>query len=135
LNECALVGDGAIGKSMSVFLKRSFLKRAILLSTFSLCSGCSYGIYEFGSYEASIERAYENEEEFVASDEIELLSQELQESRAEKIPPGKAAYVGYLHSLQNQNGLATKYFELEKTLFPESQPFMNRLITSNEAKR
>jgi hypothetical protein len=107
---------------------------AALLFLSATLTGCSQTLYNWGDYEDSIERLYDTERTFVPADEIENLASELQDVPPAGIPPGKAAYIGYLHSLQGNSSQAVHYFQLEKRLFPESVPLMDRLIASMQPR-
>ncbi len=101
----------------------------ILGSTFCILSGCgASSLYDWGSYEGSLDRQYRIEPPFQIHEEIQRLSEEIDRATPGRVPPGKAAHLGYLHSLQGNSALASEYFTLEKTLFPESTVLMDRLL-------
>jgi len=98
------------------------------------CCGCVQTLYDWGSYEDSLLRMYEDAELDIAS-EIVKLSQEVQHSidADRAVPPGKMAYLGYLHYLNGDRVEAARYFEAEKAAFPESSVFIDGLISRIES--
>lgn len=48
--------------------------------------------------------------------------------RSKKIPPGICCEYGYLLLNEGDKESAIKYFELELSLYPESKPFMDKLL-------
>ena len=105
------------------------LLAALLVVAFT-CGGCQKELYEWGEYEPSVRRMYDKNKDFEVTKEIARLSEEVKrsESNGRKPPPGKYAYLGYLHTLAQNNHSAIAAFEAEKRLFPESQPFMDDMI-------
>ena len=43
------------------------------------------------------------------------------------MPPGVYAELGYFYFRQNNDGLASRYFQMEEDLYPESKILMTRL--------
>lgn len=95
-----------------------------------IAAGCQSDLYEWGEYEPSVRRMYDKNKDFEVTSEISRLTEEVKrsESNGRKPPPGKYAYLGYLHTLAQDNKSAIAAFESEKRLFPESAPFMNDMI-------
>ena len=92
-------------------------------------SGCARRpMYDWGSYNGAVARLYSGSPDYRPEEDIEALATEIEQSPPGKVPPGKAAHVGFLYSMQGNNTLARRYFELEKKLFPEATTLMNRLI-------
>lgn len=103
----------------------------LVLAAVLLLSGCaSRGLYDWGSYEASIERMYLRPERFNVANEITRLSAEVRETAAEglHVPPGKYAHLGYLHYMSGDQAGAVRYFEAEKRAFPESAVFIDGML-------
>jgi len=92
--------------------------------------GCGQTIYDWGDYESSIYRLNHMPADFNFAGEIDLLTTEVNQTVMERklVPPGKYMYIGYLHSLNNDTQTAFKYFELEKSTFPESAVFIDGVI-------
>lgn len=94
-----------------------------------LCTGCTARAhYDWGSYNETVHRMYTSGPDYEIGKDIEILGSELSRSQPEKIPPGKAAHLGFLYSIRGENDRAREYFSLEKKLFPESAVLMDRLI-------
>lgn len=49
-----------------------------------------------------------------------------------KVPPGIYAEIGYIKEKQGQHTESEKYFLLESEAYPESKPFIERLIADNK---
>lgn len=93
-----------------------------------LAGACAtQGLYDWGSYDASVAEFYTPESDGQIERHIEVLANELEQSKPERIPPGKAAHVGFLYYLRGDSAAAKEFFLLEKRLFPESQVFIDRL--------
>ena len=108
---------------------RTFCRTFLLLLMTSTLIGCAgSGLYDWGSYDRSVGSLYESPDRFQIDDEIERLGEELQESEVGRIPPGKAAYLGYLYTLKGDSRSARTFFEMEQRLFPESKVLMSRLL-------
>lgn len=112
----------------SLLISGTFVAAAVL-------SGCARPhYYEWGSYNASVYRMFNEPENFVLDNELEQLAAEIEQGRQDRIPPGKAAHVGFLYATKGDRGNAKRYFEMEKRLFPESSALMTRLIHKAEGK-
>lgn len=46
-----------------------------------------------------------------------------------KVPPGVHAHLGYMYFLAGDLDSAEKHLAIERKLFPESEVFINRLLT------
>jgi hypothetical protein len=104
------------------------LRLMLGVTTLVLVTGCSpHTLYDWGSYEPSIDRMYNSPENFRPDDEVETLARELETTAPARIPPGKAAHVGYLYLLKGDREAAKAFFLMEKRLFPESSVLMDRL--------
>lgn len=102
------------------------------LFTFSFClvtmTGCAaQRLYDWGSYDPAIAAFYDSESEGQGERHIEALGTEIERTRPERIPPGKAAHLGFLYQLKGDTAAAREFFLLEKRLFPESQTLIDNL--------
>ena len=91
--------------------------------------GCQQTLYDWGSYDASVQRLYFNSDKAVAKDAPKLageIQRTLDAGRA--VPPGKAAHTGYLFYLAGDHASARKYFRLESDLYPESSRMVDHMI-------
>lgn len=103
----------------------------LILATLSLMfSGCettrplySWGRYEPLSYSALTETVSAEEQIAVLEEDLEIAKSENQAT-----PPGVNAYLGYLYLKIGNVNYAVTAFEKEKTLFPESEVFIDRLL-------
>lgn len=90
-------------------------------------------LYGWGSYQAQV---YEH---FKASrtnpeDQLLALEQDLERMRSDNLTPapGFHAHMGMLYTLVGRDEKAVTAFHTEKTLFPESTPYIDFLV--NKAK-
>lgn len=99
---------------------------------FLLLSGCETvkPLYYWGSYEPLTYAALAKSEKVSGEEQLIYLEKDLEvaRSRDESPPPGMCAYMGFLclNLGEDERGLA--YFEMEKELFPESIPFIEKLL-------
>ena len=94
-----------------------------------LLSGCATqtGRFEWGSYESSLysyAKAPDKRPEYRASLEAAVA----RGRETSRIAPGLLAELGYLHLEDGDTTGAIPLFEEEMATFPESRPFMTRLI-------
>lgn len=90
-------------------------------------------LYEWGSYSPSLRSYYKKPAELAE------FSGKLQESLAKaeaagKVPPGLYAEYGYVQLEMGNQGEALNYFAKERDRWPESAPFMTKLITRLSGK-
>jgi len=90
-------------------------------------------MYEWGSYSPSLLKHYKK------SSDLAELSVKLQESltkaeAAGKIPPGLYAEYGYVQLELGNQSEAITYFSKERDRWPESAPFMTKVMNRLSAK-
>lgn len=90
-------------------------------------------LYKWGSYSPSLRTYYKKPSELAA------FGSKLQESlalaeAAGKVPPGLYAEYGYVQLEMGNQGEALNYFAKERDRWPESAPFMTKLITRLSGK-
>ncbi len=115
----------------------SISKRLPLLAAIFV-TGCAtqhQSLYQWGSYENQIYAMYADSGKTSPQEQIAKLESDLEKARASNraLPPGFQAHLGYLYFQTGDPDKAIAAFETEKLLFPESRPYMDRLIT--QAKR
>lgn len=90
-------------------------------------TGCVDSLFYWGKYEDSlIERYIDNNNAHTDVYLRELITEA--EANHQRIPPGVCADYGFsLYQHGDKNG-AVNYFAKEKSLYPESIPFMSKLI-------
>lgn len=108
-----------------------FTRHALaLLGTSLLLGGCVTApkpLYQWDSYPAQVYRHFKGESPEAQIDALEMQLQKLQGDGA-ATPPGLHAHLGLLYSKVGKDDRMVEQFELEKATFPESTPFMNRLL-------
>lgn len=101
-----------------------------LLGTALLLAGCVSApkpLYQWDSYPAQVHKHFKGESPQAQIDALELQLKNTQGDGA-ATPPGLHAHLGMLYSKVGRDDLMVEQFELEKAKFPESAPFMNRLL-------
>ena len=99
----------------------------------ALVTGCqSPNIYYWGHYENLIYISYTKPDK--ATPELQVSAMEEDMHRAisanKPLPPGFHAHLGNLYYQMGKTDLALAEFKKEKTQFPESAVFMDRLIAN-----
>ncbi len=94
------------------------------------CAGKQPLLYQWGSYEDQIYAMYSDTGKVSIEEQLNNLEHDYQVARADDkpVPPGFHAQVGYLYFQLGKVDQALHSFETEKTLFPESTIYMDRLI-------
>lgn len=97
---------------------------------FTGCAQQNTNMYHWGSYEDVIYKNYEYPGELSIQEQIELLNTDIIEAqnKGKKIFPGFYAHLGYLYFSDGDYTAASKAFNMERTLFPESDPFLTGII-------
>ncbi len=104
----------------------------LVLLASSALSGCVHAppnLYQWGSYEDQVYALYADSEVPVGS-QLQYLESDYQRIRASNgaVPPGFHAHLGYLYFQLGKTDQAWQSFAAEKSLFPESAVFMDRLM-------
>ncbi len=109
-------------------MKGSLLAAAIAV----LLAGCQTArpLYYWGHYESLIYQDYAKPGKMTPEAEAKLLEEDLQKAAAANLPahPGLHAHLGYLYIQMGRVDQARQEFAQEKALFPESAPFMDRML-------
>lgn len=104
----------------------------LLISAVVMVNGCAYhqNLYQWGSYEDQIYAMYSSPGQSSPEEQIAKLEADGEKARAQSRtpPPGHHAHLGYLYFQTGKPDQAIASFETEKVLFPESRPYMDRLI-------
>jgi len=112
----------------------SFLRSAIAWVLASvLLLGCSTPtLYSWGHYEERIYASYLTPGTMSPEAQVAELEQDYQKARAEnkRMPPGFHAQLGYMYFQLGKLDQARRELETEKTEFPESAVFVDRLLAS-----
>lgn len=93
-------------------------------------------LYYWGHYEGSSYLNYSKPGKVTADQQILDLQEDVQKAAATNLPvhPGLHAHLGYLYAQQGKQDLARKEFELEKSLFPESTAFIDRMLNQSKSQ-
>jgi hypothetical protein len=98
-------------------------------------SGCATKVptrYAWGGYEDVIYAAWAKPGTLPPDAQLDLLQKDREAARAanQKLPPGWHAHVGYLYHAMGRADLAREELLAEKTEFPESATFVDRLLSN-----
>jgi hypothetical protein len=105
---------------------------AVALAAFALvgCHTAQPSLYQWGSYEPQVTGHFKGES---PDQQIAVMEKHLQTASAQgkPVPPGFHAHLGMLYSIAGRPDQVAAQFQEEKRLFPESEPYMNRLLGTN----
>lgn len=110
--------------------------KQVLISTLVLAaflmSGCAgqKPMYEYGNYSESYYQLKQNGDAETTTAWKTSLEESIEKSNAQaiRVPPGINANLGYLYLKVNDTDKAVSFFNAEKSLYPESTVFMDKLI-------
>jgi hypothetical protein len=104
------------------------LRKGLCLALLALMlAGCGpKGLYNWGSYSQAMNSYYRDPAKQSAY--REALQGVIAEEQGQRVPPGIYAELGYLEMAAGNTAEAKRMFGLEKTRWPESAPFMDRMI-------
>lgn len=92
------------------------------------CQTPQKSLYYWGDYQPAVYSQLKGQPAEAQQQRLELTAQQAQ-SRGESLPPGFNAHLGLLYLNTGQLDRARGAFEAEATLFPESRPYMNFLLS------
>ena len=103
-----------------------------LFALLCIVAGCQTArpLYYWGHYEALLYQTYRSPEKASAAEQVERLQEDLAKAAAMNLSPnpGLHAQLGLAYVNLGNTAAAVREFEQEKVLFPESAPFMDRLL-------
>lgn len=103
-----------------------------------VCGGCAShnGLYDWGTYEDQVYAMYADPGKSSPQQQILKLEADAEQARAANrpLPPGHHAYLGYLYYQSGMADKAVAAFDTERRLFPESRPYMDRLIARTTSR-
>lgn len=112
--------------------------RFLLVGGVALLAGCQAHrpLYYWGNYETLVYQSYVSPEKAPPERQIEKLNEDVQKASAANlsVAPGVHAHLGYLHYRLGHLDQATKEFDLERKLFPESATFIDTLLKAPTPK-
>lgn len=110
--------------------QRLFTRVLALLGTTLLLGGCVTApkpLYQWGNYPSQVHRHFKGESPQAQIDALELQLKNTEGDGA-ATPPGLHAHLGMLYSKVGRDDQMVEQFELEKARFPESAPYLDRLL-------
>ncbi len=115
---------------------KKHLKKNLLLSTLVLFSfvsaACSSKptMYRWNEYEAITYDIYINPGKADTDTQIAKLTEEIGKTHAEgkRVAPGLHAHLAYMYFLKGNTSAAHQEFNREKSLFPESEKFVDGIL-------
>ena len=110
-----------------------------LLGAIMLVSGCATRetLYFWGNYQPQVYAQYSDPGKVPVEEQLAKLEADYQKARSlnKPVPPGFHAHTGYLYFQLGKMDQSVQSFETEKTLYPESKIYMDRLIATIKNKR
>ncbi|MHA7846443.1 DUF4810 domain-containing protein [Serratia sp. D1N4] len=102
----------------------------------TLLGGCATPekpLYNWDGYQKTVYQYYQQDASS-PEEQIASLKEILEKSRAkgQAVPPGLHAHLGMLYVKTGRTELAMAEFSTEKSLFPESAPFMDFLMSKDK---
>ena len=90
--------------------------------------------YSWGQYEDLVYESYAKPGNTPPERQVEKLEADYQKARSDNkpVPPGWHAHLGYLYFELGKADQAKQEFETEKSSFPESAVYMDRLLAKFE---
>lgn len=97
------------------------------------CAGAPEPLYQWGGYQSQVYAYLKGDGNI--GDQYAAMQKQLAEtqSKGKQVPPGFFAHMALLEMNQGQNDLALKHLQTEKSIFPESGPFVDWLLTHRDA--
>lgn len=111
-------------------MKHLSARASVLVGLTLLLGGCmatQKPLYQWDNYPAQVHGHFKGESPDAQIAALELQLQKIQASGS-GVPPGLHAHLGMLYSKVGKDDQMAEQLELEKSKFPESTPFMNRLL-------
>jgi hypothetical protein len=102
----------------------------IAVSLLTACVSPTPSLYQWGSYEQQVYAMYNDPGKVPIEQQIAKLEEDYQKARAssKSMPPGFHAHLGYLYFGTGKLDQARQSFATEKSLFPESAVYMDRIL-------
>jgi hypothetical protein len=115
---------------VSARLLRNASRALLLLACGVAVSGCAHrtGLYTWGGYDDLLYNAYKDPSSASAMKSQLEANVAYVEGHHERVAPGLYAEIGTLYLSTGDKANAARFFHLESEHWPESRPFMERLI-------
>ena len=103
----------------------------LVLVVLSGCVTPDPPLYRWGEYENLIYAGYKNPGSSDPVTDANILAEDMARTEAEgmQVPPGVRVHLGYLYFAQGRDSEARALFEQEREVFPESQVFIDGLLS------
>jgi len=118
---------------MNTHLRTGALAVALLsLAALTGCASQPKTLYHWAGYEEQVYEHFKHDKS--PQEQIAALEASLQQARARDVTPapGFHAHLGMLYAEVGKGDQVRQQFETEKTLFPESAPYMDFLMRNFE---
>lgn len=112
-------------------------RMGVLLCLAALLTGCSTPtLYSWSRYEDQVYLMYAKPDKATAELQVAKLEEDFEKARSQNKPihPGFHAHLGYLYYQLGKVDQARAEFQAEKTAFPESAVFMDRMLANTQSK-
>jgi hypothetical protein len=114
-------------------VRRRWLAVALVFVGLLGLGGCAkrpQTLYYWGDYQGQVYAYLQHAEAGAVAKQLVVLEKDEQKAKAENraLSPGYHAHLGLLYFRQGQVEKAAEQFEIEKTNFPESAIFMDRML-------
>lgn len=116
---------------MKIIANTGLLVAVSAVFLLTACSGQPKPLYNYEDYSDSYYGAKKNmteESALVLQKSIEKAIENASESSSGRVAPGMYANLGYIHLKGGKSKEAIANFEKEKSIYPESAHFMDRMI-------
>ncbi len=116
---------------MWIFSKMTLLFPVVVIFVVTGCSGQPEPLYNYEGYSSSYYAFKKNAGEKSALELQKAIEESIsntEDSRSGRVPPGMYANLGYLYLKSGKSNEAISSFTQEKTIYPESAHFMDRMI-------
>ena len=102
----------------------------VAVGLLAACASPTPSLYQWGSYEQQVYAIYNDPGKVPIEQQIAKLEEDYQKARAsnKRMPPGFHAHLGYLYFGTGKLDQARQSFATEKSLFPESAVYMDRIL-------
>ena len=106
-----------------------FIALLALVSTLGACATKAPPLYSWQGYQANLD-AYFRGSSLSPDAQAQLMEKDLQKIQTSgfAVPPGYHAHLGLLYAEQGDLDRFAQQVQIEKTLYPESQTFMDFLL-------
>lgn len=107
---------------------------AVAVLLVASCAKKKETVYYWGDYQSTLYSYYQHDKS--PEQQIDSLNAIVEQAKAKNkpVPPGLHAQMGLLYVETSRPDLAFQQFNAEKTLFPESAPYMDFLMRNKVKK-